>query len=105
VQGANRVGFATLGDLTTGSIDAGWDFMALVGGNASTGAITTGEGDQAYIANASMYLDATEGGELDFDPEIVLALNPVATGGSITINGPVSTGQFRAAAGADLNAG
>ncbi len=105
VNGANRVGFATLGDLTTGSIQSGWDFMALVAGDISTGSITTGEGDRVYMANASMFLDATNGGELDFDPDIVLALDPVATGGSITIGGPVSTGLFQAAAGTNLTTG
>jgi hypothetical protein len=40
----------------------------------------------------------------DFDPSIVLALDPVATGGSITINGPVNTSLFRAATGTSLTA-
>src|SRR5688500_2851345 len=43
--------------------------------------------------------------EGDFEPSIVLALNPVRTGGAITINGPVSTGRFRAAAGTNLTTG
>ena len=45
------------------------------------------------MADVSMFLDA--GGPDNFDPNIVLALEPVATGGSITVNGPVTTGEFR----------
>ena len=102
VNGTDSVGFATLGDLTTGNIEAGQHFIALVSGDITTGSITTGEGARVYMADASMCV--TGGGcsdaETDFDPEIVLALDPVPTGGSITIGGPVSTGLFRAAAGA-----
>ena len=75
--------------------------MALVGGDMNLGSITTAPGGQVYLANASMFLDA--GGPDDFDPALVLALDPVPTGGSIAIGGPVSTGWFRAAAGGDLN--
>jgi hypothetical protein len=79
--------------------------MTLVGGATSTGSITTAApGSQVYMADDSMFI--TGGGTLDgegnFDPSIVLALDPVPTGGSITINGPVSTGLFRAAAGTGL---
>jgi hypothetical protein len=45
------------------------------------------------------------GNDGDFDPDIVLALAPVATGGSIIIDGPVTTGLFRASAGEDLTTG
>jgi hypothetical protein len=62
------------------------------------------------MADSSML--ATGGGVLgvnttnsDFDAAVVLALAPVATGGSINITGPVSTGQFQAAAGDSLTAG
>lgn len=104
VRGAERVGFGAGGDLTTGNIEAGWDVMLFAGDDIRTGAITSGAGDNVYIADIGMCV--TGGGcggpETDFDPEIVLALAPVATGGSITIGGPVSTGTFRAAAGTGL---
>ena len=51
-----------------------------------------------------MFID--NGGLTDnFDPDVVLALAPVATGGSITINGPVGTATFQAAAGTDFTSG
>ena len=49
-----------------------------------------------------MYDIGTGGGEFDFDYTLVVGLDPVPTGGSITIGGPVSTGLFQAAAGGDL---
>jgi hypothetical protein len=56
------------------------------------------------MADASMFI--TGGGgtdDDDFDASIVLALAPVPTGGSITINGGVTTGLFQAAAGDNLS--
>ena len=104
VSGAEDVGFGTLGNLTTGNLSGGDLIITLVQGNITTGSITTnGEVGQVYMAHASMC--ETGGGcsaEGDFDPDIVLALEPVPTGGSITINGPVNTGLFRAAAGTTL---
>ena len=101
-QGANRVGFATLGNLTTGSIQSGWDFFAFADGNIVTGAITTGEGDQVFMSGTEAFFAAGGGEDSDFDPDAALAGDPSATGGSITINGPVNTGQFDAAAGTGL---
>jgi hypothetical protein len=103
VSAVGRVGFATLGDLTTGNITAGPLFLALVGGDVTVGSVTTAPSGQVYIADSSMFL--ANGGPDDFDPAPVLAAAPVPTGGSITITGPVSTGQFRAAAGDSLLAG
>ena len=42
---------------------------------------------------------AIGGGPDDFDESIVLALDPVATGGSLAINGAIDTPLFRAAIG------
>ncbi len=101
--GTDRVGFATLGNLTTGNITAGRLFMALVGGDMVTGSITTAANGRVYIADSSMF--ETGGGlDDDFDADVVLALAPVASGGSVTINGPVVTSRFQAAAGDDLSA-
>ncbi|HEX6603735.1 MAG TPA: hypothetical protein VF027_02495, partial [Sphingomicrobium sp.] len=105
VQGVDRVGFATLGDLTTGNITAGSLFMALVSGDITIGSVTTAADGRVYMADASMFIAAGGGGNDetdDFDVSQVLGAAPVPTGGSITINGPVSTGRFQAAAGVDF---
>ncbi len=104
VSGTDRVGFATFGDLTTGNLSAADLVMTLVGGNISTGAITTQSDGIVYMAAASMFIDAG-GGEDSFDASLVLALDPVPTGGSIAIGGPVSTGLFQEAAGTGLTTG
>ena len=57
VQGADRVGFATLGDLNTGNITAGSLFMALVGGDITVGSVTTAPTGQIYMADVQMFLD------------------------------------------------
>ena len=104
VSGTDRVGFATLGNLTTGDLSASDLIMTLVGGDIEVGSMTTAPDGQVYMADAQMYLDAG-GDEDNFDASLVLNQEPLQTGGSITINGPVSTGQFRAASGTDFNAG
>jgi hypothetical protein len=109
VTAPGPVGFATQGNLLTGTINAGDLFMALVGGNASTAGITTsGEGGgQVYIGDDSMFLTGggTWDGDGDFIVSTVLDLDPVRTGGSIAINGPIITGLFQAAAGTSLTTG
>jgi filamentous hemagglutinin family protein len=106
VSGTAHVGFATLGDLSTGSI-AGDDLvMLLVGGDIATGAIsTTAVGGRVYLADASMFITGGGGGDGNFDENIVLALDPVATGGSMTISGPISTGRLQASAGTSFTSG
>ena len=109
VTGAGHVGFATLGDLTTGNLTAGDLVMLLVHGDINTGSITTSASGRVYIADSSMFITGggTGGGDNNdnFDPNVVLALAPVRTGGSIEIGGPVSTGQMQAAAGGDFTTG
>lgn len=107
VSGAGHVGFATPGDLTTGNLTAGDLVMLLVSGDIQTGSITTSSSGRVYIADSSMFL--TGGGSTgegdnnnNFDANTVLALDPVPTGGSITIAGPVTTGRIQAAAGGNL---
>ena len=100
VTGAGAVGFATLGGLTTGDVKAGDLFLALVGTGASLGSIGTAPSGRVYIGNASMFTAA--GGPDNFDVNALLALAPVATGGSIKINGAVNTGRLQAAAGGAL---
>ncbi|HET7575006.1 MAG TPA: hypothetical protein VFK19_00400 [Sphingomicrobium sp.] len=101
VSGADKVGFATPGTFTAGNISAGSLFIALVSGDIHVGSLTTNSDGQVYMADSSMFTDA--GGPDDFDPAPVLASDPVATAGSITVDGPVSTGTFRAAAGSDFS--
>ena len=72
-----------------------------VGFSASVGSIGTAPGARVYIGNASMFTAA--GGSDNFDKDAVLALTPVATGGSISINGAVNTGRLQAAAGRGLS--
>jgi len=108
VNAAGDVGFATLGGLTTGNVTAGNLFLALVGTDASFGSIGTAAGGRVYIGNASMFTAA--GGPDNFDPNALLSLAPVATGGSIKVMGAVNTGRLQAAAGgaltlADVTAG
>ena len=105
VSGPAGVGFATLGNLTTGDISGGDVVLALVGGDITTGSITTAANGRVYMADASMFITGGGGGSGDFDPNIVLALPPVPTGGAITINGPITTGRMQAAAGTTLTLG
>jgi len=102
VSGPGHVGLATFGDLTTGNLTGGDLVMTLVGGDISTGSITTAGNGRVYMADASMFETGGGGGDGEFDQNIVLALDPVPTGGSITIGGPVVTGLFQAAAGDNL---
>ena len=102
IEAFNSVGLAARGNISTGTIDAGRIFMALGGGNMNFGAIDAG--DDVYLANYSMM--ALGGTVTDvFDPAPILAARPVASGGSITINGPVTTGNMRASAGTTLTVG
>jgi hypothetical protein len=103
VSSPGRVGFATHGNLTTGNVSAGSTFLALVGGDLLTGAITTAADGRVYFGNSSMFVAA--GGTDDFDADAVLSGNPVTTGGSITVDGPVTTGRMQAAAGASMTLG
>ncbi len=103
VNSPGAVGFATYGPLTTGNIGAGDLFMALVGGDVSLSSVGTASNGNVYIGDVSMF--EANGGFDNFDVNAVLAQDPVATGGSITINGPVSTGMMQAAAGTTLTLG
>jgi filamentous hemagglutinin family protein len=105
VSVAGGVGFATLGGLTTGNLGAGDIVLLMASGDISTGSIETGADGRVYIADGSMFILGGGGGDGDFDPNIVLALDPIPTGGSIAINGPVTTGRLQAAAGTELSLG
>ena len=109
VSATGNVGFVSLGALTTGNLSAGDLVLIMASGDIDTGSITTAADGRVYIGDGSMF--ALGGGgefgleddvEDDFDPNIVLGMAPIATGGSILINGTVTTGLFEAAAGTDL---
>ena len=103
VSGADRVGFATFGDLVTGDLTAGTLIMALVGGDISIGSMTTtGLNGEIFMADAQMYIDAG-GLEDDFDPNLVFVADIIPTGGSVTINGPVDSTFMTIAAGGLLS--
>ena len=106
IAAAYGIAFGTFGTLTTGTLNAGTDVLALVGGNMNFAAITAGSSGRVYLADVSMVFDAGGGGEEDnFNPELVFAAQPVATGGSITIDGTVTGGSLQAAAGGDFTSG
>jgi hypothetical protein len=84
VAGAESVGFATLGPITTGTINAGDDLLVMASGDMLLGPITAG--GRVYLADSSMFIAAGGGNDEDnFDPELVFAATPVASAGSITI--------------------
>ena len=96
VDADEAIGFATLGNLTTGALNAGTDVMTLVGGDTSIASITTPGGGRVYHGDAQMFLDA--GGPDDFDPALVFAQDPVRSGGSYTVAGAISTGTLQVGA-------
>ena len=103
VSALQNIGLAAAGTLVTGNLSGGGSVLGLADGNMTLGSITTAAQAQVYLADFSML---ALGGPLDsFDPAPIFGANPVATGGSISIGGPVSTGLFRAAAGTSLSAG
>ena len=105
VTAPGDVGFVSLGTLTTGDIVAGDLLIAMASGDMSFGSVTTNADGRVYLADSSMYFTGGGGGDGDFDPNIVLALTPVESSGSITFNGAVTTGRLQAAAGTTLSAG
>jgi filamentous hemagglutinin family protein len=96
VDADEAIGFATLGDLTTGSLNAGTDVMTLIGGNTTIASITTPGTGRTYHGDVQMFLDA--GGPDDFDPSLVFGATPLQSGGFYTVTGPISTGSLQAAA-------
>jgi len=92
------VGLYTPGDLTVGTIDAGHDVIALVGDDASFGAITTPE--NFFLGGYQMFALVT-GGE-GFNPGAVFDTEQQSsTGGSATFAGSSSAGRFEAYVGDD----
>ncbi|HMI41812.1 MAG TPA: hypothetical protein VK485_11355 [Sphingomicrobium sp.] len=103
VAGAGGLAFLTLGALTTGNLSSGGDVLGLAGGNMSFGAITAGSSGRTYLADVPEGL-LVGNVDNDGDPEVIFAAAPIASAGTITILGPVSTGSLQAA-GTSINAG
>lgn len=93
------VGLYTPHDLTTGSIDAAHDVIALVGDNASFGAVHTPE--RFFLGGYSMF-SAINGGE-SFNPSGVFGATKASTGGSATFADSSSVGSFQAFVGHDTS--
>lgn len=103
IQSARNIGALSTGSFTSGGLSTSENVILLVDGNiAINGAITTGTGANRffYIGNSSMssLLDGGGGnGNTSFiggDPSPVFAVAPVRTLGSLTVNGPIQTGNF-----------
>lgn len=96
VEADEAIGFATLGDLAAGNLNSGTGVMTLIGGDTLIASITTPNDGRVYHGDVQMFLDA--GGTDDFDPSIVLAQDPLRSGGSYTVTGAISTGQVQVGA-------
>ncbi len=106
VDADEAIGFATLGNLTTGALNAGTDVMTLVGGDTTIASITTPNTGRTYHGDAQMFLDA--GGPDDFDPSLVFGAIPLRSGGFYNVAGSISTGRIQVGAASittgDINA-
>ena len=99
----------TLGDLTAGTLTSASSVAVLSDGAIVLGAVTTGQdaGDSLFISSPSIIAsDPALAGftfnnlldSEDFDPDVFASLTAVPGAGTVTINGPVSTGNLIAAA-------
>ena len=99
----------TLGDLTAGTLTSASSVAVLSDGAIVLGAVTTGQdaGDSLFISSPSIIasdpalagftFDSLLDSE-DFDPDVFASLTAVPGAGTVTVNGPVSTGNLIAAA-------
>ncbi|WP_283938192.1 hypothetical protein [Sphingomonas brevis] len=107
VDADEAIGFATLGNLTTGALNAGTDVLTMVGGDTNIVSITTPGDGRVYHGDVQMFLD--NGGVENFDPAAVFAQSPVRSGGAYNVAGAISTGQLQVGAASistgNINAG
>ena len=96
VEADEAIGFATLGNLVAGDLNAGTDVLTMIGGNTTIASITTPGTGRTYHGDVQMFLDA--GGPDNFDPSLVFGATPVRSGGSYTVAGPISTGRIQVGA-------
>lgn len=103
IQSARNIGALSLGTFTSGGLSTSENVILLVDGNIQiNGGITTGTGANRffYIGNSSMSSLLDSGGGNDNTsfiggaPDPVFAVSPVRTLGSLTVNGPIETGNF-----------
>ena len=93
VDADEAIGFATLGNLTTGALNAGTDVLTMVGGDTNIASITTPGGGRVYHGDVQMFIDA--GGPNDFDPNHPsFAQPPIQSGGAYNVAGAITTGQL-----------
>lgn len=98
LTGARNIGLVAPGTITTGSLTSGENIIALGNGNILfNGPVTggTGAANYFYVGNISMVslLGA------DFNPAPLFGVTPVRTTGSLTVNGPIQTGNLLAGVG------
>jgi len=96
------------GSIIADAITAGRSFVALAGNNVTTGGIATGRtsSDTAFISNigliqsgpAANMLGATGTFNSQFDYAALATMVPQRLAGTLTINGPISTGNLVVAA-------
>lgn len=113
INSAQTIGLrAEQGNIATGAITTTSSAVLLAGGGVSIGAVTTGQQDQSlFISNASVldnnaafagsgFTGAASGSS--FDPATLASVAPIATGGSISFGGPVTTGHLVAASSQNM---
>ncbi|MDM7956813.1 hypothetical protein [Blastomonas sp.] len=103
IQSTRTIGALSTGTFTSGGLSTGESVILLVDGDiAINGGITTGTAANRffYIGNSSMSALLDDGGGDDNtsfiggDPSPVFAAAPVRTLGSLTVTGPIQTGNF-----------
>ncbi|WP_298290836.1 hypothetical protein, partial [Novosphingobium sp.] len=99
VSAFTDVALAAANDLAAGDVNAR-DMLLLAGRNARTGNLTSPDG-RILVANSSLVTDGGAIGEYNFDAVFAAALR--ATGGTLTMTGPVSGGTFTAAVRGDAS--
>ncbi|MEO5808687.1 MAG: hypothetical protein ABIR51_01175, partial [Sphingomicrobium sp.] len=107
IASADFVGMASAGSILTGDVAAGGDVIALAGSTVHLGAVTANSEGRLLIAGFGTL--ASGGGYDHPDNALLLAAvdggTAVATGGSVTLGGPVSAGRIDVLAGGDFTSG
>jgi filamentous hemagglutinin family protein len=89
--------YSANGSITAGNVSAPQAIMGFVRGNLSLGTIATA--GHFYVADSSQYLPNAANLFSTYDPALLAALTPVRTSGSLTVGGPLSTGDVTIAVG------